>query len=518
MIRRTAPPNLMVAFGASGDLVRRKLLPALFHLYRQKLLHKGFVILGYARTPMSDIEFRNQAREAVRTHLNEEYETEFDAHAWDGFASRLFYQTGSYDERASFDALALRIAELDAALPTQFNHLFYLATPPNVFEPITALLADAGISSPHKTGWTRLIVEKPFGHDLPSAQRLNDHLLHIFQEEQIYRIDHYLGKETVQNILVFRFGNGIFEPIWNRNYVDHVQITVSESLGVGTRGGYYDKSGAIRDMVQNHMMQLVALTAMEPPVSYDAESVRNQKVNALRSIRPIDPLDVNKWVVRAQYTEGTAGGEEIPGYLESEGIPTLSTTETYVAWKLEIDNWRWNGVPFYIRTGKALPTKVTEVNIMFRRPPLMFFNSHATRSPRVRNSLTLRIQPDESIILSFDAKRPGPQLDVEPVSMDFVYNRAFGDSAISDAYERLLLDAMLGDSTLFIRRDEAEVAWTRVTNVLDGWALQDELIRRRGRALALPQYAAGTWGPLESDELLAHDGHHWHEPIFGGAR
>ncbi len=266
------------------------------------------------------------------------------------------------------------------------------------------------------------------------------------------------------------------------------------------------------------MMQLVALTAMEPPVSYDAESVRNQKVNALRSIRPIDPMDVNKWVVRAQYRECTAGGEEIPVYLESEGIPTLSTTETYVAWKLEIDNWRWNGVPFYIRTGKALPTKVTEVNIMFRRPPLMFFNSHATRSPRVRNSLTLRIQPDESIILGFDAKRPGPQLDVEPVSMDFVYNRAFGDSAISDAYERLLLDAMLGDSTLFIRRDETELAWDRVTNVLDGWALQDELIRRRGRALALPQYAAGTWGPLESDELLAHDGHHWHEPVFGGTR
>jgi glucose-6-phosphate 1-dehydrogenase len=322
----------------------------------------------------------------------------------------------------------------------------------------------------------------------------------------------------VQNILVFRFGNGIFEPIWNRNYVDHVQITVSESLGVGTRGGYYDKSGAIRDMVQNHMMQLVALTAMEPPVTYDAESVRNQKVNVLRSIRPIDPLEVNKWVVRAQYATGMAGGEEIPGYLEAEGIPPTSTTETYVAWKLEIDNWRWNGVPFYIRTGKALPTKVTEVNIMFRRPPLMYFNSREARPPRVHNSLTLRIQPDESIILNFDAKRPGPQLDVEQVSMDFVYSRAFGDSTISDAYERLLLDAMLGDSTLFIRRDETELAWDRVTNVLEGWAIQEEILRRRGKTLPLPQYPAGTWGPIDSDDLLAHAGHSWHAPNLNEGR
>jgi len=518
MTRRTAPPNLMVVFGASGDLAKRKLLPALFHLYRQNLLHKGFVVLGYARTAMSDDEFRIQIEEALRQYLEDEHGDPFDADIWQGFAQNLYYQTGGYDDRAAFEALAARIVELDAAHPTQRNHLFYLATPPNVFEPITTLLADVGLAGSHNEGWTRLIVEKPFGHDLESAQKLNDHLLHLFREEQIYRIDHYLGKETVQNILVFRFGNGIFEPIWNRNYVDHVQITVSESLGVGTRGGYYDKSGAIRDMVQNHMMQLVALTAMEPPVTYDAESVRNQKVNVLRSIRPIDPLEVNKWVVRAQYSAGMAGGEEIPGYLDAEGIPPHSTTETYVAWKLEIDNWRWNGVPFYIRTGKALPTKVTEVNIMFRRPPLMYFNSRETRSQRVHNSLTLRIQPDESIILGFDAKRPGPQLDVEQVSMDFVYNRAFGDSTISDAYERLLLDAILGDSTLFIRRDETELAWDRVTNVLEGWAIQEEILRRRGKTLPLPQYPAGTWGPIESDDLLAHNGHHWHEPVFNGGR
>ena len=348
MIKRTAPANLMVVFGASGDLAKRKLMPSLFHLYRQKLLHKGFVVLGYARTAMTDEEFRTQVGDALREHQAEEHSDAFDEEAWQRFSQIIFYQTGGYDDLGSFQSLAARVTALDDEFPTQHNHLFYLATPPNVFESIASLLNEVGLAVPGDSGWTRIIIEKPFGHDLQSAHKLNDHLLSVFHEDQIYRIDHYLGKETVQNILVFRFGNGIFEPIWNRNYVDHVQITVSESLGVGTRGGYYDKSGAIRDMVQNHMMQLVALTAMEPPVAYDAESVRNQKVNVLRSIRPIDPLEVNKSVVRAQYAAGLAGGKEIPGYLEAEGIPQDSTTETYVAWKLEIDNWRWNGVPFYI--------------------------------------------------------------------------------------------------------------------------------------------------------------------------
>ncbi|MBW7883160.1 MAG: glucose-6-phosphate dehydrogenase [Caldilineaceae bacterium] len=516
MLRRTAPPNLMVVFGASGDLAKRKLLPALFHLFRQDLLHEGFTVLGYARTEMSDDEFRNQIGEALREHQEAEHTTAFDNVAWENFAPRLFYQPGGYDDLASFQNLATRVAELDQETPTQQNHLFYLATPPNVFEPVTSLLKEVGLSNHSNGAWTRLIVEKPFGHDLESAQTLNEHLLKVFREEQVYRIDHYLGKETVQNILVFRFGNGIFEPIWNRNYVDHVQITVAESLGVGSRGGYYDKSGAIRDMVQNHVMQLVALTAMEPPVAYDAESVRNQKVNVLRSVRPIDPLEVNNWVVRAQYGRGKVHGSEIPGYLQTEGIAPTSTTETYLAWKLEIDNWRWNGVPFYVRTGKALPTKVTEINVMFRRPPLMYFDSRETRRQQVRNVVTLRIQPDESIILSFDAKRPGPQLDVEQVNMDFTYSRAFGGTDISDAYERLLLDAMLGDSTLFIRRDETELAWDRVTNVLEGWAIQEEILRRRGKVLQLPQYAAGTWGPLESDDLLAHDSHYWRNPELNG--
>jgi glucose-6-phosphate 1-dehydrogenase len=507
-MKRTAPPNLLVVFGASGDLAKRKLLPALFHLDGQGLLHPDFTVLGYARTAMGDEEFRSQTLAALREHNAREHSGAFDEARAAAFTQRLFYQTGAYDARESFTALAERIHGLDQARGTLENHLFYLATPPNVFMAISALLKEVGLSVSANGGWTRIIIEKPFGHDLASAQELNEHLLRVFREEQIYRIDHYLGKETVQNILVFRFGNGIFEPIWNRNYVDHVQITVAESLGVGTRGGYYDKSGAIRDMVQNHTMQLVALTAMEPPVAYDADSVRNQKVNVLRSIVPLDPLEVNRSVVRAQYAAGLVDGEQIPGYMQSEGIPATSTTETYVAWKLQIDNWRWNGVPFYIRTGKALPNKVTEINVMFRRPPLMYFDQGRARRQKVRNVVTMRIQPDESIILSFDAKRPGPTLDVEQVNMDFTYSQSF-DGAISDAYERLLLDAMLGDSTLFIRRDETELAWDRVTNVLEGWAIQEEIQRKRNKTLALPQYPAGTWGPIEADELLAQDGHRW---------
>jgi len=502
---------LLVVFGASGDLAKRKLLPALFHLAGQDLLNANFTILGFARTPMDDAQFRAQTLAGMREHATSEHNGGFDEQRWAEFAACLFYQTGNYDDLASFETLAQRVAEIDKARQTKGNYLFYLATPPNVFISITALLKEVGLAQAANDGWTRIIIEKPFGHDLATAQELNEHLLHVFDEKQIYRIDHYLGKETVQNILVFRFGNGIFEPIWNRNYVDHVQITVSESLGVGARGGYYDKSGAIRDMVQNHMMQLVALTAMEPPVTYDAESVRNQKVNVLRSILPIDPLEVNKWVVRAQYGAGNVHDEMIPGYLETEDIPPNSTTETFLAWKLEIDNWRWNGVPFYVRTGKALPSKVTDIKVMFRRPPLMYFGSRQGQRHQARNTITLRIQPDESIILSFDAKLPGPQLDVKQVNMDFTYSKTFGDT-IAEAYERLLLDAMLGDSTLFIRRDETELAWDRVTNVLEGWAIQEEILRKRGKTLQLPQYEAGTWGPLESDDLLAKSGHHWRNP------
>lgn len=512
-MKRTSPPCLLVVFGASGDLAMRKLLPAIFHLAEQDLLDPAFTVLGFARTEMGDDQFREQAVAALHEHVQTEKEASLHKRQVEEFAARLFYQTGKYDDLPSFQALAQRIKVLDEERQTHGNYLFYLATPPNVFAPIADLLNQVELARPREGSWTRLIIEKPFGHDLQSAQELNDQLTRVFNEQQIYRIDHYLGKETVQNILVFRFGNGIFEPIWNRNYVDHVQITVSESLGVGSRGGYYDKSGAIRDMVQNHVMQLVALTAMEPPVTYDAESVRNQKVNVLRSIQPLDPLEVNKWVVRAQYGPGNVEGKPIPGYLHTEGIPPTSTTETFVAWKLLIDNWRWNGVPFYLRTGKALPSKVSEINVIFRRPPLMYFgtrngNGRQQNNQATRNAITLRIQPDESIILSFDAKQPGPQIDVEQVSMEFTYSKAFGN-ALAEAYERLLLDAMLGDSTLFIRRDETELAWDRVTNVLEGWQVQEDVLRKRNRQLQLPQYDAGTWGPLEADDLLARSGHYW---------
>lgn len=508
-MKRIAPPVLIVVFGASGDLAKRKLIPALFHLYTDNLLPAGFRLLGFARTEYSDEEFRELTLSGMREHMKTEHNgVSFDEAQWQSFVQNLFYQQGNYDDPASFQQLAQRIHTIEEEHKTQGNRLFYLATPPEVFKPISSLLHENNLVQARASGWARLIIEKPFGHDLASARDLNDHLAHLFSEDQIYRIDHYLGKETVQNILVFRFGNGIFEPIWNRNFVDQVQITVAESLGVGTRGGYYDQSGAIRDMVQNHVMQLVALTAMEPPVAFDAKAVRDQKVNVMHSIRPLSPDDVAHRVVRAQYSSGEINGTKLPGYLETSGIATNSTTDTYVAWKLEIDNWRWNGVPFYLRTGKAMPTKLTEINIVFRKPPLLLFENLYDQFHLPSNILTLRIQPDESICLSFDAKRPGPIVDVDPVQMNFSYNQSFGEKS-ADAYERLLLDAILGDSTLFIRRDEIEVAWDRVTRVIEGWHKQEEEAHQQGAVLKLPQYPGGTWGPAEADDLLKQDGRYW---------
>jgi glucose-6-phosphate 1-dehydrogenase len=517
-MKRMTEQVLIVVFGASGDLAKRKLIPALYHLATDGLLSTEFTLLGYARSSYTDDAFREQVLDGLREHMSSEHKGKsVDDELWERFAGRLFYQSGQYDDRKSFEALAKRIRALQDERGGQ-NLLFYLATPPEVFEPIADLLAEVGLARPtgegketkRNQGWTRIIIEKPFGHDLASAVALNAHLLERFDEDQIYRIDHYLGKETVQNILVFRFGNGLFEPIWNRNYISQVQITVAESIGVGSRGGYYDQSGALRDMVQNHLMQLVALTAMEPPVAFDAKAVRDQKVNVMHSIRRLDLNAVRNNVVRAQYTQGVANGKELPGYLQTEGIPADSTTPTYVAWKLEIDNWRWNGIPFYIRTGKAMPTKVTEVNIVFRKPPLLLFERLYDQVHLPSNVLTLRIQPNESISLNFDAKKPGPTVDVESVQMNFSYNASFGQEP-ADAYERLLLDAMLGDGTLFIRRDEIEVAWDRVTTILEGW---DELDaearskRKKGEPL-IPQYAAGTWGPEEADQLMKHDNRYW---------
>jgi glucose-6-phosphate 1-dehydrogenase len=507
MEERVADPSIIVVFGASGDLAKRKLIPAPYDLYDHGLLPPDFTVLGYARTAYSDEEFRELCYEGICQYMP----TRISNETWAKFSQCLFYQPGSYDSREAFEQLGERIAELDATRPTDGNRIFYLSTPPSVFKPIATLLSETGLARQHDGSWARIIIEKPFGHDYASAADLNEHLLQHFEEDQIYRIDHYLGKETVQNILVFRFGNGIFEPIWNRNYVDHVQITVAEDIGIGSRGGYYDKSGAIRDMVQNHVMQLVALTAMEPPVAIDSKAVRDQKVNVLRAIKPLSREDVRRNVVRAQYRSGTLDGETIPGYLDAEGIDPSSTTDTFIAWRLEIDNWRWNGVPFYLRTGKALPTKMTEIVIVFRRPPLTFFSDLDDQYELPRNALTIRIQPDEGISLSFDAKRPGPIIDVDPVTMNFSYSDSFGVKN-ADAYERLLHDALMGDGTLFIRRDEIEVAWDRVTRVLDAWNIEDESARRRGSRTKLPTYQPGTWGPMEAIELLARDARRWRNP------
>ncbi len=506
---RKAPPALIVVFGASGDLARRKLIPALYRLHTQGMLPKGAAVLGYARSDYDDDSYREFARAGVNDFSDED--EEITEEQWRPFAARLHYMRGGYDDKAAFRKLAKRVAELDEEHATEGNHLFYLSTPPDVFVPISNLLTEVGLNKSANGGWSRIIIEKPFGRDLQSAKELNENLLCCFSEEQIFRIDHFLGKETVQNLLVFRFGNGIIEPIWNRNYVDHVQVTVAEIIGIGDRGGYYDEAGALRDMVQNHLLQLVALTAMEPPVSYDGKALRDQKVNVLRSIRPLAPGEIRRDVVRAQYGAGEVNGEPLVAYRGEKGVAHDSRTETFVAWKLEIDNWRWSGVPFYVRTGKALPYKVSEINVVFRRPPQMFFANAEGDFHLHRNVMTLRIQPEESIRLSFDAKRPGPTLEVDPVNMLFSYADSFGAKP-ADAYERLLLDALLGDGALFIRRDEVEVAWDRVTRILDGWRKLDEEAKARRTSGGLVQYEPGTWGPEEADDLLERDGRHWYNP------
>lgn len=499
-VRQRAAPSVIVIFGASGDLARRKLIPALFKLSCEGLIPEETLILGYARTVYSDEEFREKVRQGIRdyTHLD------FPEEAWDSFASHIFFQSGSYDGQEDFQALRDRIYQLEEGAGLPGNRLFYLSTPPEVFEPVTSLLGEMALTQNHESGWRRLVVEKPFGHDLASARRLNQHLLNILEEKQIYRIDHYLGKETVQNILFLRFANGIFEPIWNRNYVDHVQITVAESLGVEGRGGYYDQSGAMRDIVQNHGLQIVALTAMEPPVSLAGEAIRDQKVNVLRSIRPLTLEEVPRFTARGQYVAGDVEGRRIPGYLDEKGVRPHSTTETYVAWKLEIDNWRWKDVPFYIRSGKGLAHKRTEVTIVFRHAPHLLFEGAEQAGQIHSNILRLRLQPNEGIDLQFGAKKPGPAMHIAPVDMNFNYLETFGDEP-TDAYERLLLDVMLGDGTLFTRRDEVEEAWDRVNRVQDGWRKEDE----ESDIFGLPMYRPGSWGPHTADELLARDGRRW---------
>ena len=497
---RTPAPCAMVIFGASGDLTRRKLMPALYNLALEGLLPPGFSVVGYARRDLEHGTFRDQMREGVNQFSRRR---PVDADMWEVFEQGISYVQGTFEDPGDYERLGQELRRLDRERGTQGNRIYYLATPPDQYETIVDNLGRAGLNKPGEAGgWTRLIVEKPFGRDLQSAMVLNDRVLRIFEEEQVFRIDHYLGKETVQNILAFRFANGIFEPIWNRNYIDNVQITVAESIGIEGRGAYYDQSGALRDMVQNHMLQLLSVIAMEPPIAFEADAVRDEKVKALRAIRQVDPARVDEITVRGQYSAGWVGGQPVPGYREEPNVDPNSMTETFVALKLFIDNWRWAGVPFYLRTGKRMPRRVTEIAIQFKRVPHPLFRGAAAESLEP-NVLAIRIQPDEGISLKIAAKVPGPQIRLRSVNMGFLYGTSFLVES-PDAYERLLLDCMLGDSTLFTRRDETEAAWRPITAILEGWAEAPPPL--------FPNYEAGTWGPPEADEFLARDGREWRRP------
>ncbi len=493
---RTPSPAAIVIFGATGDLTQRKLVPALYGLATQQLLAPETAIVGVARSDLPDDEFRERMRTAVETHGR----MPLDDDIWDGFARRLSYVQAPFDQPDGYARLRTHLEALDTELGTRGNRLFYLATAPEFFPVIAENLGGAGLADEPDDGdrFARLVVEKPFGMDLASARELNARLNTVFRERQVYRIDHYLGKETVQNLLVLRFGNAIFEPIWNRRYIDQVQITVAEDLGVGSRGGYYDRSGALRDIVQNHMMQVLSIVAMEPPARFESREVRDEKVKVLRAIPAFDAESARRDAVRAQYGAGWIAGEQVPGYREEQGVDPGSTTETYVAVRLEVDNWRWAGTPFYLRTGKRLPRRATEVAIHFKPAPHLPFASTQVETLEP-NLLLLRIQPDEGASLRFLAKVPGPQIDLRVVSMDFAYGSAFLRSS-PEAYERLLLDALLGDSTLFTRWDEVERAWEILDPVIEHW---------RTTAADLHEYPAGTWGPPAADHLLERDGHEW---------
>ena len=488
---RKAPPVVLVVFGASGDLTRRKLLPALAALARRRQLTENFAVVGVARTQLADEEFRQVARDAVPGAGPE----------WIELVSGFRYVAGEYGHPDTFDALRGVLSDLDKSRGTAGNRVFYLATVPDQFGVVAGALGEHGLSHPEKGSFARLVIEKPFGRDQGSAKELDAVIHSSFTEDQIYRIDHYLGKETVQNVLALRFANAIFEPVWNRRYVDHVQITVAESLGVEHRGGFYETAGALRDIVQNHVMQVLGLTLLEPPARIDAQGIRDEKVKALRAVEIMSVDEVSDLVVRGQYDRGWVDGQEVAAYREEEGVAPDSQTDTFVAMQLHVDNWRWAGVPFFVRTGKRLPKRVTEVAMTFKRVPHLPFVSSLARDLEP-NSLVLRIQPDEGVTMDFGAKVPGPEFRVRTVSMDFSYGAAFLEES-PDAYERLMLDAMVGDPTLFIRDDEVEQAWKIVTPIQEAW--------ESGQA-PLTRYPAGTWGPRAADRLIEATGRRWRRP------
>jgi glucose-6-phosphate 1-dehydrogenase len=501
-VRATPPPNAMVIFGGSGDLAHRKIVPALYNLELHRLLPQNFQVIGSSRTAFSDEEYRRDMRKAVEEFSRTQ---PIQHQIWESFASRLHYVTGSTADPGTYAQIGDLLDRYDAERGTDGNRLFYLSLIPKLFPDTVRGIGKSGIGGRGwDRGWSRVVCEKPFGHDLASARELQSLLTKVFPEEDVFRIDHYLGKESVQNIIAFRFANGIYEPVWNHHYVDHVQVTVAESIGIEHRGHFYETAGAIRDIIQNHALQLLSLVAMEPPGTFEAEDVRNEKAKVLKALRRLEGEVVDAAVVRGQYGPGWVEGHPVPGYRQEPDVAPESVVETYVAAEFLVDNWRWAGTPFYLRTGKRLPKRATEVVVQFKAAPHLPFGQ-AAQDGLEPNALVLRIQPDEGITMKFGAKVPGPSLEVRSVNMDFSYGTSFADD-LPDAYERLLLDVMVGDTSLFPRWDSVELSWLTVQPILDRWA--------EAPPPELPNYTAGEWGPKEAEELIARHrpGRRWRRP------